>query len=82
MLCGDINGNKSQERGDICKYIADSLCCIAEMNPTLQSNYTPIKTTKKKKKKKENPIDCSKVDILQVSMSSHNPIKLGINNKS
>ena len=27
----------------ICIYIADSLCCKAEINTILQSNYTPIK---------------------------------------
>ena len=29
--------------GDICICIADSLCCTAETNTTLLSNYTPIK---------------------------------------
>ena len=28
---------------DICIHIADSLCCKAEINTILQSNYTPIK---------------------------------------
>lgn len=31
---------------------------------------------------KENPNSSSKVDILEVSMSNHNPIKLEINNES
>ena len=29
MLCGDLNGKEIQKRGDI--YIAESLCCIAEI---------------------------------------------------
>ena len=33
---------KVQERGDICIHVADSLHCTAEINTTLQSNYTPI----------------------------------------
>ena len=32
-----------REREVICIRIADSLCCIAEVNTTLQSNYMPIK---------------------------------------
>ena len=80
MLCGDLNGNKTQERGDICKHIANSLCFTAETKPNIVNQLYANKNYLKKKK--ENPIDCSKVDILQVSMSSHNPIKLGINNKS
>ena len=31
-----------QEGGDICMLIADSLCCAAKTNTTLQSSYTPI----------------------------------------
>ena len=34
---------KRSEREVICIRIADSLCCIAEVNTTLQSNYMPIK---------------------------------------
>ena len=30
------------EGGDICIHVADSLHCTAEINTTLQSNYTPI----------------------------------------
>ena len=44
MLCGDLN-EKEIQKWD--KYnIADSLCCKAEMNTTLQSNNTPIKKNK------------------------------------
>ena len=46
MLCGDLNGKEIQKRGGICTHIADSFCCIAETNTTLQSNYTPIKNLK------------------------------------
>ena len=35
-------GWEAQEGGDICARVADLLCCIAETNRTLQSNYTPI----------------------------------------
>ena len=41
VLC-DLNGKKSQKRGDICMNIADSLCCAAETNTTLQRNCIPI----------------------------------------
>ena len=43
MFCGDPSGKEIQKRGNVCTYIADSLCYIAETNTTLQSNYTPIK---------------------------------------
>ena len=46
VLCGDLNGKEIQRREDICICIADSLCCIAETNITLESNYAPIKTNK------------------------------------
>ena len=49
MLYGDLNGKEIQKRGDICVRIADSLCCIAEINTTLWNNYTPIKTDQKQK---------------------------------
>ena len=49
MLCGDLNGKKIQKRGDICICIADSLCCTAETNTALLSNYTPIKINLKKR---------------------------------
>ena len=35
MLCGDLNREEIQKRGDICIRIADSLCCTAETNTTL-----------------------------------------------
>jgi len=34
---------RKSKKGDICIHTADSLCCAAEMNTTLQSNNTPIK---------------------------------------
>ena len=43
MLCGDLNAKEIQKRGDIWIGMADSPDCIAEMNTTLSSNYTPIK---------------------------------------
>ena len=30
VVCGDLNGKEIQKRGDICIYIAASLCCTAE----------------------------------------------------
>ena len=35
VLCGDLNGEEIQKRGDVCIQIADSLCCTAENNTTL-----------------------------------------------
>ena len=35
------------KRGDICIHTADSLCCTAETNTTLQSNFTQIKINEK-----------------------------------
>ena len=43
MLCGGLNGKEIKKRVDICICIADPLCYIAEINTTLQSNYTPLK---------------------------------------
>ena len=37
-----VAGRKVQGGGDICIHMADSLCCIAETNTTLNSSYTPI----------------------------------------
>ena len=59
MLCDDLVGREEvnwkqgigrdvQEGGDVCIHIADTLCCTAETNTTLQSNYPPVKKKKKK----------------------------------
>ena len=37
----------------MCIHITDSLCCIEEINTTLQSNYTPRKINLKKEKKSD-----------------------------
>ena len=37
-----VGGREAQEGGDTCTHVADSLCCTAETNTTLQSNYIPI----------------------------------------
>ena len=42
MFNGDLNGKEIQKRGDTHIQRADSLCCTAETNTTLESNYTPI----------------------------------------
>ena len=39
-------GRETQEGGDGCLHIADSLCCTAKTNTTLESNYTPKKEKK------------------------------------
>ena len=36
-------GRKSKKRRTICIRIADSFCCTADTNTTLQSNYTTVK---------------------------------------
>ena len=54
MLCddlvgrGEVNwkqgiGRDVQEGGDVCIHMAESRCCTAGANITLESNYTPIK---------------------------------------
>ena len=40
---GGYGGKEAPEGGDVCTCIADSLCCTAETNTTLQSNYIPLK---------------------------------------
>lgn len=47
MLCGDVNGKEIQKGGDICTRAAESLCYTAEIDTTLQNNYTQIKLIKK-----------------------------------
>lgn len=39
-------GGMRPEGGNICVHIADGRCCIAEINTTLYSNYSPIKNEK------------------------------------
>ena len=46
MLCGDLNGKETQQRGDMCVHVADSLRRTVETNTTLYSNYTPTKEKK------------------------------------
>ena len=62
MLCGHLNGKKikKKKRGDIRIHRADSLCCTAETNTTLLSNYTPIKTIKKEAKEAFTEYVCSR----------------------
>ena len=60
MLCDHLEGwdgeggregdARGKGYGDICIFIADSLCCGLETITPLLSNYTPIKMLKKKKK--------------------------------
>ena len=53
------DGKEVQEGGDICTDVADSLCCAAETNTTLQSNYSPIlKKRKKQERERENRGKC------------------------
>ena len=37
-----VEGGLLRERGDMCIHKADSFHCTAEMNTTLQHNYSPI----------------------------------------
>ena len=41
------NEKEIHESGAVCVHMADSLCCTAEDNTTLQSNSTPVKKKKK-----------------------------------
>ena len=38
---------EAQEGGDVCIVKADSHCCMAETNTTLEGNYPPIKKKKR-----------------------------------
>ena len=42
---------EAQLGGDICIHIADSHCCIAETNTTLESNFLQLKYTFRKSMK-------------------------------
>ena len=48
LICYDVKqwhgGREAQEGMDIHMHRADSLCCKAETNTVLSSNYTPIAT--------------------------------------
>ena len=41
-----MGGKEDQEDGYVCIKIAGSLCCTAETNTTLYSNYIPTKKEK------------------------------------
>ena len=58
---GSGDGREAQEGGDVCILKADSWCCTAETNTTLESNYPPIK-----KKKKTYLLDYLADEILQM----------------
>ena len=67
MLCDDLeqcyDGEWEGRSGGwyICIYTADSLCCKAGDNTTVESNYTP----QKKKKEEENTYKRHKRTVLQ-----------------
>ena len=42
VLCGDLNGEEIQRRGDKCVRMNGSLCCAEETDTAVSSNYTPI----------------------------------------
>ena len=48
-------GREVQEEGDVYICIADSLCCTAETNSTLKSNYIISPPQKKERQKLVNP---------------------------
>ena len=61
MLCDSLDGwdgagggREVQEGGDMCILMADSHCCMAETNTTMESNYLSIKN--KFKNFSESPI--------------------------
>ena len=50
MFCDDLEGwdgvgggREVQDGGDVCDLVADSRCCMAEVNTILESNYSPTK---------------------------------------
>ena len=43
MLCNNLHGKEIQKRRTVCIRIADSFCCSADTNTTLQSDYTTVK---------------------------------------
>lgn len=43
VLWGDLNGKGIQKRGDLCKHIADLLCCTVESSATFYfSSYVTL----------------------------------------
>ena len=62
---GDLNGEESQGRADIHKCTADSVCCIAEINPILNSNTVIKKKISVVKHKQVQ--DYSKIKIKMTS---------------
>ena len=40
VLCGALNGEETQKRGDVCLHTADSVYYMVETNTTLKSNST------------------------------------------
>ena len=44
MVCSDLNKKEMRKRGDICICAADSLCCTAETNTILWSNYVLVQS--------------------------------------
>ena len=53
-------GGGAQEGRDIYMVMADSHCCMAETNTTMQSNYPPIKINLKIIAKEQNILNESK----------------------
>ena len=79
VLCGDQNGKEIQGKGDICIHVADSLCCTAETNTTLQSTYTLSTKIKNKTKRPRKVIldtNSSRNQIILVLLSISFPIPL------
>ena len=73
-------GKACVNRGDILYIythtrIADSLCCIAEINTTLHNNYTPIQKILIQKKERKAPVPPS---LCTKSSSSYPPSSLGL----
>ena len=80
MLCDDLeqcyDGEWEGRSGGwyICIYTADSLCCKAGDNTTVESNYTPQKKKKKKKKiptKDTKELYCKNYKMLMTEIEDH-----------
>ena len=79
MLWSELNGKEIQGRGDMYIHVADSLCCTAETNTTLQSTYTLITKIKNKTKRPRKVIldtNSSRNQIILVLLSISFPIPL------
>ena len=64
VICGDLNRRKSKKEGIYVIHIADPLCCTAETNTTLESNYTPVKIFPKRESNAQKKTEEKALKIL------------------